>query len=208
MLITIARQYGAGGSEVAQRVAATLGWRVVDNDLVEQVAARAGLPAEEVARLDERGPSFIERLARSLVAATPELFSPGGAATRGAMPEFQEADLVRITETVVAEIAAQGNVVFVGRATPAVLATERDALHVRVVAPRNYRTEVIARRLGCTSAEAAKAVDETDARRARYYRQYYGRDWEEASNYHLVLNTAALGLDGAAEVIVRCVTRS
>src|SRR5881394_677332 len=108
MLVTISRQYGAGGSEVAQRVAAALGWRVVDNELVEQVAARAGLPAEEVARLDERGPSFIERLARSLVAATPELFSPGGAATRGPMPEFQEADLVRITETVVAEIAAQG----------------------------------------------------------------------------------------------------
>src|SRR4051812_425160 len=134
MVVTISRQFGAGGSEVAGRVAAILGWRLVDNELVERVAARAGLPAEDVARLEERGPSFIERLARSLVAATPELFSAGGAATRGAVPEFHEADLVRITETVVAEIAAQGNVVFVGRATPAVLASERDAFHVRVVA--------------------------------------------------------------------------
>jgi len=208
MLVTISRQYGAGGSDVAERVAAALGWRLVDNELVEQVAARAGLPAADVARLEERGASFIERLARTLVAATPELFSAGGAATRGAVPEFQEADLVRITETVVAEIAAGGNVVLVGRATPVLLASERDAVHVRVVAPRDYRIGVVARRLGLSAAEAAKAVDDTDANRARYHRQYYKRDWEEPTGYHLVLNTAALGLSGAADLITWWVTRS
>src|SRR5262249_25582825 len=74
MLITIARQYGAGGSEVARRVAGALEWRVVDNELVEQVAARAGLQPEDVAELEERVPTFVERLARTLAAATPELF--------------------------------------------------------------------------------------------------------------------------------------
>ncbi len=81
MLITISRQYGAGGSEVAQRVAAALGWRLVDNEMVEQVAARAGLKPEDVAELEERVPTFVERLARTLAAATPELFPPRRADT-------------------------------------------------------------------------------------------------------------------------------
>src|SRR5512138_659188 len=114
MLITISRQYGAGGSEVARRVAAALGWRVVDNELVEQVAARAGLPPERVAEREERVSTFVERLARSLAAATPEVFPPPESA--GTAQDLAEADLVRITETVVAEVAAQGRVVLVGRA--------------------------------------------------------------------------------------------
>jgi cytidylate kinase len=200
MLITISRQYGAGGSEVARRVAAALGWRVVDNELVEEVAARAGLPAEDVAEREERVPSFAERLARSLVASTPELFPasvPGGT-----VPTLQEADLVRMTETVVAEAAAKGRLVLVGRAASAVLARERDSIHVKLVAPRSYRVQAAAERLGVDLQKAAVAVDESDSTRARYHRQYYHRDWNDPVNYHLVLNTGALGLDGATEVIV------
>ena len=197
MLITVSRQYGAGGSEVAARVARTLGWRVVDNELVERVAARAGLAPEDVAQREERVSTFIERLARTLVAATPELVVPPEAG--GTAPE---ADLVRITERVVEEVAAEGRVVLVGRAAPAVLARERDAIHVKVVAPRDWRIRVIAQRLGVPLEEAATLTDETDRNRSRYHRQHYQRDWADPANYHLVLNTAALGLDGAADVVV------
>ena len=197
MLITVSRQYGAGGSEVAARVAHTLGWRVVDNELVERVAARAGLAPEDVAQREERVSTFIERLARTLVAATPELVVPPEA--EGTAPE---PDLVRITERVVEEVAAEGRVVLVGRAAPAVLARERDAIHVKVVAPRDWRIRVIAQRLSMPLEEAATLTDETDRNRSRYHRQHYQRDWADPANYHLVLNTAALGLDVAAEVIV------
>src|SRR5688572_12641258 len=196
MLITISRQYGAGGSAVAARVAATLGWRVVDNELVERVAARAGLTPQDVAQREERVSTFIERLARTVVAATPELVVPpeaGGTA---------EVDLVRLTERVVEEVAAEGRVVLVGRAAPAVLARERDAIHVKVVAPRDWRIRAVIERLGVPMEEAARLTEETDRNRARYHRQHYQRDWADPANYHLVLNTAALGLDGAAEVIV------
>jgi CMP/dCMP kinase len=200
MLITISRQYGAGGSEVAARVARALGWRVVDNELVERVAARAGLAPEDVAQLEERVSTFIERLARTLVAATPELVVPPDAG--GTVSSLPEEDLVRITERVVEEAAAAGKVVLVGREAPAVLARERDAIHVQVVAPRDWRIRIAAERLGVSLQEAAKVTDDTDKNRARYHRQYYQRDWQDPANYHLVLNTAALGLDGAAEVVV------
>jgi CMP/dCMP kinase len=200
MLITISRQYGAGGSEVARRVAAALGWRVVDNEVVEKVAARAGVPPELVAEREERVPGFVERLARTLAASTPELFPasvPGGT-----LPKLQEADLVRITESVVAEAAAKGRLVLVGRAAPAVLAQERDSLHVKLVAPRPYRIQAAAERLGVDLQKAAAVVDESDGTRARYHRQYYHRDWNDPVHYHLVLNTGALGLEGATDIIV------
>ena len=107
MLITISRQYGAGGSEVARRVAEALDWR-----RGRQRAGRAGRRARRAAsrKTSPSGRSgcrrFVERLARTLAAATPELFAsplPGGP-----FRPLQEADLVRITETVVAEIAEQG----------------------------------------------------------------------------------------------------
>ena len=198
MVITISRQYGAGGSDVARRVADALGWSVVDNELVERVAERAGISAAEVAERDERAPGFVERLTRTLAAATPDLFPPPG----GTVADLDEATLVRITEGVVGEMAGKGRVVLVGRAAPAVLAQQEDALHVKLVAPRPFRIHAASQRLGMDPAEVVKIVDDTDTMRARYHREYYHRDWADPLNYHMVLNTGALGLAGAAAVIV------
>jgi cytidylate kinase len=197
MVITVSRQYGAGGSEVAARVAEGLGWSVVDNELIEKVAARAGVTADEVAEREERVPGFIERLGRTLAAASPELFPPPG----GTIEELSEEQLVRITEGVVAELAAQGKVVMVGRAAPAVLGDER-ALHVKLVAPLLFRVQRTMERLGITAERARKIVDDMDSHRLRYHREYYQRDWADPLNYHMTLNTGRIGMGGAVGVIM------
>lgn len=197
MLITVSREYGAGGSSVATRVAALLGWRLLDNQVVEEVAARAGMPVQDVAEREERGPSFVERLARALVASTPELLGPEPVA----MPEADESRLVRLTEQVVAEATREGNAVLVGRAAVAVLGRREDALHVRLVASPSYRAGVVARRLGIDLEAAAKEIKDTDADRVRYHRQWYNRDWADPRNYHLTLNTEWLGIDRSAAII-------
>jgi cytidylate kinase len=199
MLITISRQYGAGGSVVARRVAELLGWRVVDNELVERVAAEAGLTPEDVARRVERVPGFVQRLAQALVAGTPE--AGPGPAIAVPLSSLAEPDLVRVTERVVAQVAAEGKVVLVGRAAPAVLGSEREALHVRVVASRPYRIRTAAERLSVSEEEAARITDDTDKNRARYHREYYKREWADPVGYHMTLNTELLGLEGAARVI-------
>jgi cytidylate kinase len=125
----------------------------------------------------------------------------------GTVPKLEEVDLVRITETVVAEIAAEGEVVLVGRAAPAVLARQRDALHVKLVAPKPYRIDAAAERHGVDRQQAAAIVDESDTMRARYHRKFYRRDWDDPIHYHMVLNTGVLGLDGATEVILSEVRR-
>jgi cytidylate kinase len=198
MIITFSRQFGAGGSEVARRVAATLEWALVDNEVVDKVAERAGMPAAEVAAHDERAPGFIERLAQTLAASAPDVITTD----ETPMPARTEQKLVRLTEIVVAEIADREKVVLVGRAAPAVLARLTGTLHVKLVAPLPWRISVAARRLGLDLKAAEKALVDADDNRRRYHKQYYARDWDDPCNYDMVLNTAALGFEEVVEVVV------
>ncbi len=198
MLITISRQYGAGGSEVARLVAERLGWQVVDNEIVDLVARRAGLTREEVASQDERVPGFVERLAHALAASSQEYAVP----ELGVAVRTEEPALVRITELVVKEVAAEGRVVLVGRAAPAVIGQVPGALHVKLVAPRSFRIRVAMEAEGLDARTAERRLEQVDAQRARYHREHYGRDWDDPVHFHMVLNTGLLGFDGAAEVIV------
>ena len=197
MLITISRRYGAGGSEVARLVADSLGWRVVDNAFVDAVAERAGLPPDEVARLEERTPSFLDRLSRTTALAFPELF----AAPVTSVEDFEEEKLVKITRKLCAELALEGRLVLVGRAAAAVLADAPDALHVLLVARRDDQVRFAMKRDSLERQAAERRVDEIDDNRQRYHREYYRRTWLEASNYDLTLNTSRVGYDGAAEQI-------
>lgn len=199
MLITISREFGAGGSLVAERAARALGWRLADNDFVSRVAARSGVPEETVALRDERAPGFREWLLRALARAAPELI-----ASPSPLPsaELEEAALVKVTESVVADLAAEGRIVLVGRAAPAVLARKTDVIHVRVVAPRADRIRAVMARRQLGPADAVRLMDETDENRRRYHREYYDRDWADPTHFHLVLNTGLLGYDGAGDLIV------
>jgi cytidylate kinase len=199
MIITISRQYGSGGAEVARRVADRLGWRVVDNEFIERVAARAGLTPAEVAEREERAPGFLDRLAWALTAASAEMTLASGET----LAKIEEPQLVRITESVVAEIAREGRAVLVGRGAAAVLQSQERTVHVLMVAPVPIRVERIAGRLGCTLEEARKQLHDTDARRARYHKEHYGRDWADPVNYHMVINTGFLGIEGTADIVVR-----
>jgi len=198
-VITVTRQYASGGSDVAHRVAVALGWTVIDNEFVDQVAERAGLPAAEVAQREERAPGLLERLARTLAAASPELFLATAAAPR---VEQDEATIVRVTERVIAEAAAHGRIVLVGRGAQAVLAQRPDALHVYVVASQAWRIRHAVERLGVDPANARQVVDETDRQRDQYVKTYYKRQRHDFVNYDVVVNTERLGLDGAAAVVV------
>ena len=201
MLITISREYGAEGSRLARMVAEALGWHLIDNEVVDEVARRAGMSRAEVAQKEERGATFVERLARALVASSPEVL---GQVDIDA-PEAEEAMLVRVTEQVVAEACARGNTVMVGRAAVAVVGPRTDVLHVKVVAPVSHRAEVVAKRKGISPEAAAQEVKENDAHRGRYHKQWYSRDWSDPRNYHLVVNTSWLGVERAAEVVVDAV---
>lgn len=198
-VITFSRQYGSGGSDIARLVAERLGWPLIDNEFVDRVADRAGMSVEEVQEQEERVPSLIERLARALTVSAPEMFA-AAADPQAALPP--EDRLVRLTEAVIAETVAQGDVVMVGRGAQAYLAERDGALHVYIVAPRDQRIAAAARRLDVTRAEAEATLDRVDDGRRRYVKLHYDRHWDDAANYDLVLNSGRYGYEGCAALIV------
>ncbi len=169
------------------------------------MAHLAGLPRDEVARHEERAPGLLERLARTLAVASPEMFITTGETP---VPVESEEELVtQMTERVIAEAASEGRVVLVGRGAQAVLATRSNALHVYVVASKPFRRKVAIERLGVDDAKVDKVIDETDQHRDQYVKTHYGRDRQDLTQYDLVLNAERLGFEGAAEVVVAEVKR-
>jgi cytidylate kinase len=175
--ITLSRQMGSLGSQVAQQTADMLGYRWVWHDLINQAAQRAGAPEMALAVIDEL---------RLL----------------GVCPSPQACQAYRIAvEQIMEELAAEGNVVIQGRAGQIILKDRADTLHVRIVAPKTLRVERIAKKLDITREQALAQVEASDRYRANYLRRFYKARWDDPSLYHLVLNTAYLTPQQAAAII-------
>ena len=198
-IITISRLYGSGGSLVAAEVARQLGWTLLDNAVVEEVARRLGLPVAEVEAREERPPSLVERLVTALSLGSPEALP----ATPEGLPPSGEEQLLEVTRRVIEEVAQGGPAVLVGRGAQCMLAEREDAFHVFCHAPRVALVARAAERLGVSDAEAERIVADTNRQREQWVRRHWKRDWMAATNYHLAVDTAWLGIEGAASLVVR-----
>lgn len=201
-VITISRMFGSGGSLIAQRVAGTLGWTLLDNAFVERVATRLPATAEVVQAIEEQAPSLAERIANALAYGTQEMLS---APMHTPLPPSEER-VLDVTRQVIDEAVARGPVVLVGRGAHMRLASYDEAFHVLCTAPRDALVARVMQREQLPADQAGHRVDEENKRRAQFVKRYWGRSWLDASHYHLSVNTAWLGLDGTAALIVRLVT--
>ena len=197
-VITVSRMYGSGGSEVAERVAAALGWSLFDNAIVDAIAERSGLTRAEVSEQDERVPSIVERLATTLSFGSPEIMP---AVPTGPI-ETTEERIFEVTRRVIEEAVQAGPAVFVGRGAQSLLAERSDTLHVFCYAPRSAMRKYAMERFGIDAAEADRRVSDQNKQREQYVKRHWNRSWLAHENYHLCVNTAWLGLDGAAELIL------
>ena len=203
-IVTISREYGAGGSSVARLVAAGMGAEVVDKYLVDEVAKRLAMTPGEVESESERPRTLLDRIARSMASLEPAL----GA---GWMPPFPDPlydprkEIVALTEKVIHEAAATGNVVVVGRGAGFVLRDDSRALRVFLAAPADVRAKVVMARDGVAEKRARQRMHETDSNRAAYIRQLCGRDWRDPCCYDLMVNTGRIGHEAAARMILDAV---
>ncbi len=197
-IVTVSRQYGSGGSDVAARIATDLGWRLLDNALIDSVAEKLGTTVEEVEAREERVPSLVQRLADAMALGSPEMLTPIADAS---LPPSDEA-LLDVTRRVIAEAIASGPVVLVGRGAQSMLAERSDTLHVFCYAPKPALVARAMRRLNVGAAAAQKAVEETNRQREQFVRRNWNRSWSAHENYHLCVNTEWLGIEGAAALVV------
>ncbi|MEP6509443.1 MAG: cytidylate kinase-like family protein [Gemmatimonadales bacterium] len=197
-IVTVSRLYGSGGSEVAARVASSLGWSLLDNAVVDAVAVRLGVTRDSVAAREERVPSLVERLVEAMALGSQDWV---GALSGGKRPPT-DAQMIEVTRHIVDEAIARGPAVIVGRGAQSMLAERSDALHIFCHAPRSSLITRSMSRDRIGEEEAAKVVDDTNSHREQWVRRHWNRGWFDPSNYDLSVNTESLGIAGAADVIV------
>jgi cytidylate kinase len=198
-IVTVSRQYGSGGSEVADRVARALGWHLYDNDVVDQVASRLGITSAEVSAREERVPSLMERMTSAMALGVPEVMPIAG----DIVAHPSEERMVEMTQRVIEDAVRAGPAVLVGRGAQCMLAHREDALHVYCYSAFPDLVRYAIDHLGESPEEAPRRVQEVNHQREEYVKRHWKRDWRDLANYDLCVNTARLGLDGAAELITR-----
>jgi cytidylate kinase len=183
-VITLSREMGSRGDDVAVAAAARLGLRLVGRDLINRAAKQAGAPEVALAEIDELG----------LLGVRP---SPA------ALRVYRE----KVAE-VIREAATQGDALLVGRGGQVVLAGWPDVLRVRIIAPRAQRIAVVQQRCGVTAEVAAARIAASDRARAGYLRRHHGVKPDDPSLYDLVINMASLDVTTAVDLICLAAARA
>ncbi len=201
--ITIAREYGSGGAVIARLLADRLGWRLLDRDLLNEVARAANVAPAVAERFDERIDPWFHRLVKHALWR-------GGLDAPISGEEFSlfDAEMMAVVgRKVIEEAARMGNCVVVGRGAQCILYGWPEVFHVFLYAPIEIRKKRVAERHGARPGGAADleaVIREYDRLRAAGVRQYFEQEWCNPNLYDLMLNTKC-GYESAMETIL-CAT--
>jgi cytidylate kinase len=183
-IVTIEREYGCGGSEIARMLAQELGWKLWDQLLTEEIARLADCPKAVVEVREERRDPLYYRLFKSFLRGSYE-----GSINAHKLNEVDSESILKITRRVVEHAAEKGNSVIVGRGSQHFLKDRKDTLRVFLYAPRREKVQRLRAR-GKSAEEAEQLVDTVDRDRAAYIQRYFNVEWPDRTTYHTMLNTA------------------
>jgi cytidylate kinase len=195
-VVTLEREYGAGGGVVARRLAERLGWRLYDQQLTAEIARRADVHPEAVRRCDEHCDPLFYRLAKVFWRGSYERTMP--------WPHdraFDTDTLVRLSHQVIEDVAREGKCVIVGRGSPYILRDRADVFSVFLFAPLEEKIARIAHQQNISEQKAQELVEGIDAERVTFIKHYFNMQWPTRWLYDLMVNTAP-GTEAAAEVIL------
>lgn len=199
--VTISREYGSGGGEIANRLARHLGWRLVDHEVVVRVAQELGVTEEEAASYDEQADSILTRILTSMRGV-----DPGYLVITPPPLQYTMQDYHRAVQKVVQTVVAAGKVVIVGRGAQVILASRRDVLHARIVAPLDMRIAYVMSREGLDESKARSRIHSREHERARYLQDEYNQHPDDPHLYDLTVNTVVIDLDSAVDLISEALT--
>jgi cytidylate kinase len=183
--LLVSREKGAGGTAVAQAVSRRLGWHVFDNEIVDQIAQKARVRRQLIECLDERVQATIQSIVGGIM-------HPEGIGTDDYLAHLKE---------IVLTLGHQGDVIIIGRGARYLLPTQF-GLNVRLVAPLAIRAERIAREQHLSLDAARAQVTTSDRDRGRLVRRHFGQDVADPLGHDLIINTAELSVEAAAEVVL------
>lgn len=195
-IITVEREYGCGGGEIAAQLADRLGWKLWDQILTEEIARLARCPKAIVERKEERCDPLYYRLFKSFLRGSYE-----GSLNAHKLNLVDSETILRLTERVVLHAASKGNAVIVGRGSQHFLADRGDTLRLFLYAPRENKVKRLMAR-GKSYSEAQGLVDSVDRERVDFIQKYFHVEWPSRDIYHAMINTA-IGEAAVVETILQ-----
>ena len=197
-VITIEREYGAGGGVIAEKLAARLGWKLWDQLLTQEIARRMDCDCRAVEKHEERKDPAYYRLLKAFMRGSHE------GSQNAPRLKMVDTDCVReVAQKLLPEIAKAGNCVIVGRGSAYYLGDRPDAFHVFVYAPFQEKVRRLQAR-GKSEKEAMELAETVDRDRADFIKRYFDVEWPGRHRFHLMVNSGA-GDDVAVEIILDAV---
>src|SRR6202795_2328198 len=183
-IVTVEREYGSGGGEIAKLLSTQLGWKLWDQLLTEEIAKLANCPKAVVEVREERTDPLYYRLFKSFLRGSYE-----GSLNAHKLNVVDSESILKITERVVQHAAKTGNSVIVGRGSQHFLRNRQDTLRVFLYAPREEKVRRLLAR-GKTEKDAQQLVDTVDRDRVEFIQKYFHVEWPDRTAYHTMINTA------------------
>ncbi len=200
-VITISRQLGSGGDEIALKVCKILGYAYFDKSLMLSVAKSLGVCEEDIADFSEDTYKVKGLVDKILLRKNPPAISYALKNNLQIRKVLDEEACLSAIQMVINSLASRGETVIVGRGGQAILKDKVAVLHVRIVAPTAVRLKRIMKSRGLSKEAALKLIEYNDKAQAEYLRRFYNIDWEDPTIYDMVLNIWKMDLSTAARMI-------
>lgn len=192
-VITIAREYGSGGRTIGQMLAKELGVEYYDKDLIVKASEESGINMALFANADEKNKGLFSKLKKK---------NYGGEVLSPSSKNFNsEENLFNYQAKIIRELADKESCIIIGRAADFILKDRDDVISVFVHAPQWFLMEQAAKKVSKQGKELEKYIAKIDHERAEYYKAHTGREWSDAHNYDLCLDSSKLGFDKCVEEI-------
>jgi cytidylate kinase len=182
-VITIEREYGSGGANIAKQIAHRLNWKLWDEEITAEIARAANVDLEVTRRCDERVDTLLYRLFKAYARGSYER-----ALSFSESQSFDTDCMVAMLHTVVEDIASRGNCVIVGRGSPYILRNRPDAFHVFIYAPSEEKIRRL-KSIGKSEKDAMQLVEEVDRDRGDFIRHYFKKEWPHRPLYNMMINS-------------------
>lgn len=211
MILTISRQRGSGGDEIAARVAQALNLALIDREDIRQAARTAGVPDEVLHRLMYEGErSLAAKILQSLGGTGETIPLPAPQLPLGGIfaPPLPPASIdleegVRTIGRLIRELAERGDALILGQGSQVLLRDRPDACHIQIVAPLEWRVARLVAQERLSPTAARRTVRASDLARADYLARYHNVNWLDPTLYHLVINTGKMTIEMAVALIVQ-----
>ena len=179
-VVTISRQMGSAGDYIANMLASTLSYGLVNKQSIIMEAQGRGVIASEIADgIGEGKPPLLERFIKT------------------------RSEAVYAMRSILREAAMEGNAVIVGRGGNMELKERKDVLNVRIIADVEARTARVIQERGLDKGQAAKTLKQSDKERSEYVKHFFLVDPSDPELYDIVINTSRISPDAAARLIVQ-----